>query len=176
MKCLFSVIFFTFCLSPSPAEGVLAQQTPQGLSSNASLEDTIRWLNERLKTDGNFYTGGGIPTDITRFDNLSADGCKVKYQVTSQRRTTGPFTSNVSRLRWEINLADLDASRVRAEPVSRGKYWRVVFYTMGGKKAIKSSSAQWGASWVSSGRFDLSRKDSMEEIAAALRHAIELCQ
>ncbi len=163
-----------------------------GLPENASLQDTLSWLDTNLRRYGRFTLYYSLYEPglryRTQFQGLDANGCSITYRVSYERlgpggrdviSPSGQLTSlndgNVSTRENTVNLALLDPALVRAD---RPKKWdgaRVVFGSQRGKLALSFRDQRGKLRQYEGGEFYVSELDAVDSIARAMRQAVTLC-
>lgn len=178
------------------------------LKGDATLEETLSWLNDNLKRYGKFtlyqplYEPGY--RDRTRFMGLDGKGCSVRYKVkhtlltaggsvTSaapnpdiRRASNGDFThspniwspgfSPSSVTEQTLDLTALEPSLVVGKTPEKWDGGSVLFKAAPGKSAVTQKEWNGRVYRYDGGEFFVSEKGHVEEIADALRRAVELCR
>jgi hypothetical protein len=184
--------------------GVLAAQ-PQNksetLGPNASLPETLKWLRANIpysylvptKKQRHVLQRHGI-------GHVQNKGCILTYEVTIETLEQG---SELERQLWRIDLKDLNPRMIRVEPSVGDRAARIVFSSFDprdpdllskmepGKPfitAVVPNKTIWhsdrmgdhrvrkGEGFVSWGSFSVRDEVKGQDIAAALKHVIGLCQ
>lgn len=157
---------------PAPPAAAKYPDIPSD-ENRVTLEATTKWLADALSKYGDAVTLDA--QHATRVEAISFKGCEMKYRtagrsLTSSRFAPAPYETHAS-------LSDLNPSRVTYGVIGPGstlfygtrdaeKKITVIFTTDHGdvKQSFDSASIQ------------LSKADSAERVAVALKHAINLCQ
>ncbi len=155
------------------------QRRDQAFDPGMSLEETMAWLGKQLTQQHSSvsYDGQSVRNRGTRL--VQAKGCTLTYWSMIEMEGLDPVSPSYRvRELWTLNLSGLDAARINAQP--NGRVW---FWALGdSRNAIRKSnfnredrlnsvtlSAAMGNFWV---------RDAAhaEEVAAALKHAVDLCR
>ncbi|HKG13049.1 MAG TPA: hypothetical protein VKB12_06910 [Pyrinomonadaceae bacterium] len=205
-----------------------AQSEVAALKQDASLAETLTWLNDNLTRYGKFTLFQPLPETgtrrRTRFLGLEARGCSVRYLVKHEQIGGGggggtvraPVTDverrsinevvrapngltirspdsrdNVYRPNvWKptaegsssnveartVDLAALDPSLVRGETPKKWDGGFVAFSAGRGKAAVSYTDTNGKLQAYDGDGFYVNKKERVEQIADALRHAVELCK
>lgn len=179
--------------------GVAAAQQQQGrthapLADNASLEETLSWLDARLRQYGRFTISYSLYEPglryRTRFLGLKADGCSVTYNVSYERfsSASGNVVSPASDVtkpavdggpsanESTVNLSAIDPALVKGENPKKWDGGRVIFGAGRGKTAVSRRDRKGRLQEYEGGEFYVSEEGAVEEIAGALRRAVSACR
>jgi hypothetical protein len=143
-----------------------------GQEANPSLSETLKWLHEKLASEGTFTS------DVITFgiEPTSFEGCVTKW-----KSSLGGVSSNTSYAQNILFLSDLDSSKVVAESTKLGNVFSVKVESLMDKSAITQTLLNGLGSPTKS--FTLPHytiyvrsADGGVRIAKAFQHAIKLCQ
>ncbi len=143
-----------------------------------SLEQTVAWLGKHLTDQHSVVSPDGKSVWSRGVRLVKAKGCTLSYWTTLQTDGSDPVTpgSQVREL-WTLDLSSLDADsilasmsdqvRFEAAASSRNAIRTTVFHK---ETSLSSySNKKWGYLPVSS-------KVTAEDLAAGLKHCVELCR
>ena len=184
--------------------GVLAghaQNKSETLDPNASLPETLKWLKERIPYSYVMPTSKERHVLQRRaIGHVQNKGCTLTYEVTIETREQG---SELEQQLWRIDLKGLNPRMIRVEPAMGDRAARIVFSSFdprdpdmlnkmeSGKSFVAPvvpNKTIWhsdrigvhrvrhGEAFVSWGSFSVRDEVRGQEIAAALKHVIGLCQ
>ena len=184
--------------------GALAAQTQnksETLGSNASLPETLQWLKAHIPYGYIVPSSKGRHVLQRRaIGHVQSKGCTLTYEVTIETREPG---SELEQQLWRIDLKGLNPRMIRVEPAREDRAARIVFSsfdprdpdllnkmepgkpfvapvvpnkTIWHSDRIGDHRVRNGEGFVSWGSFPVRDEVKGEEIAAALKHVIGLCQ
>lgn len=184
--------------------GVLAAQTQNKsatLSPNASLPETLNWLKARIPYSYVVPTGRERRVmQRQAIGHVQNKGCVLTYEVTIETMEPG---SQLEQQLWRIDLKGLNPQMIRVEAAMGDRAGRIVFTSFdprdpdlvnkmeSGKPFVAPvvpNKTIWhtdrigdhqvrnGEGFVSWTSFPVRDEVRGQEIAAALKHVIGLCQ
>ena len=184
--------------------GVLAAQTQnksETLSPNASLPETLNWLKAHIPYSYVVPTSRERRVmQRQAIGHVQNKGCVLTYEVTIE---TMEAESELEQQLWRIDLKGLNPGMIRVEPAMGDRAARIVFTSFdprnpdlvakmeSGKSfvvPVVPNKTIWhsdrigdhqvrnGETFVSWGSFWVRDEMKGQEIAAALKHVIGLCQ
>jgi hypothetical protein len=182
--------------------GALAAQTQnKTLGPNASLPETLQWLKAHIPYSYLMPTSkDGRVLKRQAIGHVQSKGCSLTYEVTIQTLEPG---SDLEQQLWRIDLKGLNPRMIRVEPGRGDRAARIVFSSFDPRDPdllnkmepgkpfvapIVPNKTIWhsdrigdhrvrnGEAFVSWGSFPVRDEVKGQEIAAALKHVIALCQ
>ncbi len=158
----------------------LAQGQGRNLTFNSamSLEETLAWLSKQLT-----YQHSVASPDSKYVRRLGgnlgkAKGCKLSY--TSTIRTDGGDSASPGyeiREVWALDLSGLDPTKVMTDKSSQVVHFSAVDSSPDAIRSTVFRNEKVSASGKKgAGYFQVPEKVSTVEVAAGLKHAIELCR
>jgi hypothetical protein len=184
--------------------GVLAAQTQNkstALGPNASLPETLSWLKAHIPYSYVVPTSKERRVlQRQAIGHVQNKGCTLTYEITIETQEPG---SELEQQLWQINLKGLNPRTIRVEPARGDRAARIVFSsfdprdpdvlskmepgkpfvapvvpnkTIWHSDRIGDHRVRNGEGFVSWGSFSVRDEVKGQEIAAALKHAIGLCQ
>lgn len=202
MRRAVTALLLALCFSALSHEGAAARQerakTPPPPPGETTAAEAVGSLVSLLK-DARAHR---IPrTQSTqRLSRVRAEGCVLRYNVVTEYESPGFYSPNsypsdrpqmltsdfrLLEREFTVNLSDLDASRVRVyfgDRLKKKGGGSVLFRTLGGKESVREQwvqNSRLGARaltrWSKLGGLSLGDDGSLENVAAALRRAVEVC-
>jgi len=184
--------------------GALAAQTQkksETLGPNASLPETLHCLKTHIPYGYVVPTSKGRHVLQRRaIGHVQTKGCTLTYEITIETREPG---SELDQQLWRIDLKGLNPRTIRVEPASGDRAARIVFSSFDPRDPDVLSKMEPGKSFVAPivpnktiwhsdrvgvqrvrngegfviwGSFPVRDEVKGQEIAAALKHVIGLCQ
>ena len=154
------------------------QDRDQAFDPVMSLEETMDWLGKQLTHQHSVVSPDGKSVWQRGTRLVKAKGCTLSYWATIQTDGLEPVSPSYQRRElWVLDLSDLDP-----ETILSGASGRVSFTAAASARdAIRTSvfrnetslSAYSNKRW---GYFSVREKVATEDVAAGLRHAVELCR
>jgi hypothetical protein len=187
-KAFLLVLCFSAAYVGASAQGLSKASMPEGGAKVEAVGSLVSLLKDARSVT--------IPrANITeRLGSVRAEGCVLRYNVAVEKESPNYYPgegqqtpgSDYWRMdrEFKVNLADLDAARVRVwNPPGSKNDTRLMFRTAGGKEAIRESwvqNSRLGARpmkrWRSFGSVPLKGKAAPEGVAEAFRRAVEACR
>ncbi len=144
-----------------------------------SLEETLAWLGKHLthqdsvaSTDGKYIKSVGISL-------VKAKGCTLSYSITRETEAldrVSPVSSGYQvRERWVLDLSALNPTMIGADS-GRVHFMAAAWSHDAIRTTIFRNEKFSGYTQKKSGYLSVPEKVAPEEVAAGLRHAIELCR
>ena len=155
-----------------------AQSERRSFDADMTLEETVKWVGQRLPNARRDISPDR--KDVWRVETrlVKARGCTLNYWSTTEAEGADPVSPGYQKRElWTLDLRGLDAARINGLPSGQVWFWA----SRASRDSIRTVVYQNGTVVTrhgnrKMGHFTARDQADAEEIAAALRHAVELCQ
>jgi hypothetical protein len=180
MKRIIVATILTASLLLALAQHTLAQQ-----SAEASINETLQLLGDKLERYGEVRISYGIHSTgrqtFQRFEYLGSEGCLFRYRLRHQEISStigfGKSSASFGNSEWSVNLAQVDPERIE---IKMQKDWTggfVNFHIVDDARGVKCHDcAGPNPNKYSTGGFAIGDKNALDAIATALKQAVCLCR